>query len=178
MQLSAIFSALVSFVILAAASPTPRAIEQLSSKREELDTNSQRDLLEEGRKLDELETNSVTYISYVTRDGLVIPEGITKKREELDTGTIIYAWYDGPGGGDKKREELETNFVDHEPREELETNFVGYIGYNDRREELETNFVDYDAREELETNFVGYIGYNDRREELETNFVGYIGYND
>ncbi|KAG2346628.1 hypothetical protein BDR05DRAFT_997579 [Suillus weaverae] len=29
-----------------------------------------------------------------------------KKREELKTDFIIYAWYDGPGSGDKKREEL------------------------------------------------------------------------
>ncbi|KAG1810681.1 uncharacterized protein BJ212DRAFT_1484243 [Suillus subaureus] len=29
-----------------------------------------------------------------------------KKREELKSDFIIYAWYDGPGSGDKKRKEL------------------------------------------------------------------------
>ncbi|KAG1858911.1 hypothetical protein F4604DRAFT_1794009 [Suillus subluteus] len=45
MQLPVLLSALVSFVILAAASPTPGAISQISSKRENLDINFQRDLL-------------------------------------------------------------------------------------------------------------------------------------
>ncbi|KAG0697877.1 hypothetical protein DFH29DRAFT_129903 [Suillus ampliporus] len=72
MQLFLLFSALMSVVILATASPTPGAMAKRSSKREELGMNFfQRDDSEEG-----------------------------KKREELESNTIIYAWYDGPGGGD------------------------------------------------------------------------------
>ncbi|KAG2119350.1 hypothetical protein DEU56DRAFT_125834 [Suillus clintonianus] len=148
MQLSVLFSALISFVILAAAAPTPRAIsiEELSSKRKELDTNSQRDLLEEGRKPDQLETNSVTYISYVTLDGLVIPED--KKREELGTNNASYS----------PREELGTNNASYSPREELGTNNASYSP----REELGTNNASYSPREELGTNNASYSP----REEL------------
>ncbi|KAG1883785.1 hypothetical protein F4604DRAFT_263798 [Suillus subluteus] len=77
MQLSVLLSAFISLVILAAASPTPGAISKRPFKRDNLDTNFQRDPLEEG-----------------------------KKREELKSDFIIYAWYDGPGSGDKKRKEL------------------------------------------------------------------------
>ncbi|KAG1787737.1 uncharacterized protein HD556DRAFT_936293 [Suillus plorans] len=78
MQRHVLLSALISsFIILAAASPMPGAISKRSFERRELDTNFQRDLLEED-----------------------------KKREELKTDFIIYAWYDGPGTGDKKRKEL------------------------------------------------------------------------
>ncbi|KAG1787739.1 uncharacterized protein HD556DRAFT_1448422 [Suillus plorans] len=54
MQLSVLLSALISFVILAAASPTPGAISKRSFERRELDTNFQRDLLEEHNKRKEL----------------------------------------------------------------------------------------------------------------------------
>ncbi|KAG2130634.1 uncharacterized protein EDB93DRAFT_1255831 [Suillus bovinus] len=50
MQFSVLFSALISFVILAAASPTPGAISKRSFKRENLDINFPRDLLEETKK--------------------------------------------------------------------------------------------------------------------------------
>ncbi|KAG1860186.1 hypothetical protein DFJ58DRAFT_744583 [Suillus subalutaceus] len=64
MQLSVLFSAFVSFAILAAASPTPGAISKRSSKRENLDINFQRDLLEESVKREELESNLVGYVGY------------------------------------------------------------------------------------------------------------------
>ncbi|KAG2148197.1 uncharacterized protein EDB93DRAFT_1250264 [Suillus bovinus] len=79
MQLSILLGALVSFAILAAASLTPRAISKRAFEGETLGTDFQRDLQEE-----------------------------SKKREELKTDFIIYAWYDGPGSGEKKRKELET----------------------------------------------------------------------
>ncbi|KAG1804290.1 hypothetical protein EV424DRAFT_1544707 [Suillus variegatus] len=63
MQLSVLLSALISFVILAAASPTPGAISKRSferGERGELDTNFQRDLLEEHKKRKELGTGIVT----------------------------------------------------------------------------------------------------------------------
>lgn len=70
MQLSVLFSAFMSFVILAAASPALGAIsERSSTKRENLDINFQRDLLEES------------------------------KREELETDLVGYAGYDGGGDG-------------------------------------------------------------------------------
>ncbi|KAG1856577.1 hypothetical protein C8R48DRAFT_775979 [Suillus tomentosus] len=79
MQLSVFLSALISsFVILAAASPMPGAISKRSFERRErgeLDTNFQRDLIEED-----------------------------KKREELKTDFIIYAWYDGPGTGGPRKD--------------------------------------------------------------------------
>lgn len=78
MQLSVLLSALLSLVILAAASPTPGAISRRSFERDNLDTNFRRTLPEEG-----------------------------KKREELKSDFIIYSWYDGPGN-DKKRKELES----------------------------------------------------------------------
>ncbi|KAG1787740.1 uncharacterized protein HD556DRAFT_936243 [Suillus plorans] len=100
MQLSVLLSALISFVILTAASPTPGAISKRSFERRELDTNFQRDLLEEDKKRDS---------------------------EELDTDfNPYYAWYgSGTGGGgiiylsfihlriapfapDKRRKELES----------------------------------------------------------------------
>ncbi|KAG2031943.1 hypothetical protein BDR03DRAFT_971437, partial [Suillus americanus] len=62
MQLSVLFSALLSFVILAAASPTPGAISKRSSKRENLDINSQRDLLEERKEI----AYALSYLSYGT----------------------------------------------------------------------------------------------------------------
>ncbi|KAG1852835.1 hypothetical protein DFJ58DRAFT_399100 [Suillus subalutaceus] len=76
MQLSVLLSALISLVILTAASPTPGAISKRSFERDNLDTNFQRGALE------------------------------GKKREELKSDFVIYAWYDGPGSGDKKRKEL------------------------------------------------------------------------
>ncbi|KAG1740986.1 hypothetical protein EDB19DRAFT_2038991 [Suillus lakei] len=115
MQLSVLLSALVSVVVFVAASPTPGATSRSLSKREELDTKFERDLPEEGKKPNELETNLVLYADYGatgTGDGPVVAEGINKKRDELKTDFIIYAWYDGPGSGGKKREELETNFID------------------------------------------------------------------
>ncbi|KAG2073065.1 hypothetical protein BDR04DRAFT_1095545 [Suillus decipiens] len=89
MQLSVFLSVLVSLVVLVAASPVPGAISERSFKREKLDTNFQRDLLEED-----------------------------KKREELKTDFIIYAWYDGPGtGGDKKRKELGSSINYDDPEQ-------------------------------------------------------------
>ncbi|KAG1780750.1 hypothetical protein EV702DRAFT_1194231 [Suillus placidus] len=74
MQLSVFLSALISFVILAAASPMPEAISKRSSKRENLDINFQRDLLEEAKKREELEANLVAYIGY----GGDVPGGPSK----------------------------------------------------------------------------------------------------
>ncbi|KAG1860132.1 hypothetical protein DFJ58DRAFT_278661 [Suillus subalutaceus] len=63
MQLPVLLSALVSFVILAAASPTPGAISKLSSKRENLDISFQRDLL--GKSMErELATGLNDYSDY------------------------------------------------------------------------------------------------------------------
>ncbi|KAG2031944.1 hypothetical protein BDR03DRAFT_1015657 [Suillus americanus] len=61
MQLSVLFSAFLSFVVLAAASPTPGAISGRSYKRENLDISFQRDLLEESKKREELEEDVVQY---------------------------------------------------------------------------------------------------------------------
>ncbi|KAG2143207.1 hypothetical protein BD769DRAFT_1661650 [Suillus cothurnatus] len=77
MQLSVLLGALISLVFFAAASPMPGAISKRSFERENLDTNFQRDIQDE-----------------------------SKKRKELNSDFIIYAWYDGPGTGDKKRKEL------------------------------------------------------------------------
>ncbi|KAG1767494.1 hypothetical protein EV702DRAFT_1254504 [Suillus placidus] len=72
MQLSVLFSALVSFVILAAASPASGAISKCSSKRENLGINFQRDLQEESnlKKREELETDIMSYAaSYPQPEG-------------------------------------------------------------------------------------------------------------
>ncbi|KAG2038191.1 hypothetical protein BDR03DRAFT_1010122 [Suillus americanus] len=79
MQLSVLFSAFVSFAILAAASPTPGAISKRSSKRENLDINFQRDLL--GEKREELESNLVGYVDY---GGSGTSRAIEKREDEED----------------------------------------------------------------------------------------------
>ncbi|KAG2360662.1 hypothetical protein BDR07DRAFT_1486783 [Suillus spraguei] len=62
MQPYVLFSAFVSFIILATASPAPGTISKRSSKRENLGIIIQRDLLEESKKREELESDIVTYI--------------------------------------------------------------------------------------------------------------------
>ncbi|KAG2059411.1 hypothetical protein BDR06DRAFT_725087 [Suillus hirtellus] len=69
MQLSVLLSALISSFVILAAA-SPMPGAISKLERQELDRNFQRDLLEED-----------------------------KKREELKTDFIIYAWYDGPGTG-------------------------------------------------------------------------------
>ncbi|KAG1775331.1 hypothetical protein EV702DRAFT_1117930 [Suillus placidus] len=97
MQLSVLFGAPVSFVILAAASPAPGAISKRSSKRENLDINFQRDLLEESKKREELETEIMSYIGYAGEG----PGGPSEaKTRELQSGLDDYDQLD------KKRELL------------------------------------------------------------------------
>ncbi|KAG2070304.1 hypothetical protein BDR04DRAFT_1100220 [Suillus decipiens] len=133
MQLSVLFSALVSLVILATALPTPGATLKRSYKRE-------------SKKRDELETNLVGYIGYGGGSGA---SRAIKERDELESNLVGYIGYDdGPGGPDGVIEE----------RDELETNLVGYIGYGggraiEKREELDAGQNDYAVaakREELD----------------------------
>ncbi|KAG1788770.1 uncharacterized protein HD556DRAFT_1529835 [Suillus plorans] len=93
MQLSVLFSALISFVILAAASPTPEAFSKRSSKREKPGNNFQRDSLEESKKREELGTNLIEYINYYARDGSSSISGASEKREGLGTNLIEYIDY-------------------------------------------------------------------------------------
>ncbi|KAG1818757.1 uncharacterized protein BJ212DRAFT_1479735 [Suillus subaureus] len=106
MQLSVLFSAFVSFAILAAASPTQGAISKRSSKRENLDINFQRDLLEESEKRAELEANLVGYIDYGGGSG---PSEANEKREELEANLVGYVDYGGGGISEatEKREDEE-----------------------------------------------------------------------
>ncbi|KAG2126595.1 hypothetical protein DEU56DRAFT_982896 [Suillus clintonianus] len=98
MQLSVLFSALVSFVILAAASPTA---EKLSSKREELESK---------------------FVDYQEREELNIVVGTYHKREELEDKFVDYQEREELNvvvGTYREREELEDKFVDYQEREEL-----------------------------------------------------------
>ncbi|KAG1722526.1 hypothetical protein EDB19DRAFT_1724923 [Suillus lakei] len=110
MQLSVLLSALVSVVVFVAASPTPGATSGSPYKREELDTKFERDLPEEGKKSNELETSLVLYADYGatgTGDGPVVAEGINKKREDLGA---YFDLYKVGSSGDKKREDLGAYF--------------------------------------------------------------------
>ncbi|KAG1856580.1 hypothetical protein C8R48DRAFT_674985 [Suillus tomentosus] len=91
MQLSVLLSALISFVILATASPTPGAISKRSFEGNTLDTNFGRDLLVESKKRKELESR----IAYDDDD---VPSTGGKKRRELATH-LAYSDDDVPGGG-------------------------------------------------------------------------------
>ncbi|KAG2106562.1 uncharacterized protein F5147DRAFT_774842 [Suillus discolor] len=92
MQLSVLFTALVSFVILAAASPAaPGAISKRSFKRENLDINFERDLLKT-----DLDDSDQPYKREELMDGLDDYDQ-PDKREELMDGLDDY---DQP---DKKR---------------------------------------------------------------------------
>ncbi|KAG1814936.1 hypothetical protein EV424DRAFT_1541168 [Suillus variegatus] len=89
MQLSVLLTALVSFVILAAASPAaPGAISKRSFKRENLDINFERDLLKTGLE---------DYDQPDKREQLKTDYDQPDKREQLKTGLDDY---DQP---DKKR---------------------------------------------------------------------------
>ncbi|KAG1804293.1 hypothetical protein EV424DRAFT_308090 [Suillus variegatus] len=78
MQLSVLLSALISFVILATASPTPGAISKRSSELNTLDTYFRHDYLVESKKRKELESH-ITY-----NDDDVLSTG-GKKRNELES---------------------------------------------------------------------------------------------
>ncbi|KAG2335956.1 hypothetical protein BDR05DRAFT_1063742, partial [Suillus weaverae] len=118
MQLSVLFSALVSFVILAAASPTPaEAISKRSSKRELQTGLDDYDELDKKREL---------------QTGLDDYDELDKKRE-LQTGLDDYDELD-------KKRELQTGLDDYDEldkKRELQTGLDDYDEL-DKKRELQT----------------------------------------
>ncbi|KAG2086665.1 uncharacterized protein F5147DRAFT_75888 [Suillus discolor] len=78
MQLSVLLSALISFVILATASPTPGAISKRSFERNTLDTYFRGDLLVGSKKRKEL----ATHLAYSDDD---VPSTGGKECDELES---------------------------------------------------------------------------------------------
>ncbi|KAG1862394.1 hypothetical protein C8R48DRAFT_213473 [Suillus tomentosus] len=88
-----------------------------SAKRENPDNDFQRDLLQKDKKREELGTDLIEYIDYIT-DGSSSVSGASGKREELETNLIEYIDYitDGSSsvsGASGKREELGTNLIEY-----------------------------------------------------------------
>lgn len=108
MQRLVLLGALISLVVLAAASPTPGAISKRS--REHSCSYQQYHIHSDGPQctnqsskmklmallLLKVGHTSVTFVHCINP----FSPGHNEKREELMTDFIIYAWYDGPGTGD------------------------------------------------------------------------------
>ncbi|KAG2068950.1 hypothetical protein BDR04DRAFT_1119384 [Suillus decipiens] len=107
MQLSVLFSALVSLAILVTALPTPEAILKHSSNRENLDIDFQLHRSVEG-KLDEFEDGYLGYDEYGE-----VPEStsraIEERREELESELLGYTYigYIAGGGGSSTSRAIE-----------------------------------------------------------------------
>ncbi|KAG2068945.1 hypothetical protein BDR04DRAFT_728760 [Suillus decipiens] len=84
MQLSLLFSALVSLAILVTALPTPGAISKRSL---------------ESKKREELESNLVAYSQYTGDGGGSGISRAIEEREDLESNLVAYTGYAGDGGG-------------------------------------------------------------------------------
>ncbi|KAG2068501.1 hypothetical protein BDR04DRAFT_1143784 [Suillus decipiens] len=101
MQLSVLFSALVSLAIFVTALPTPEAISKRfleSKKRDESDANGDGGGSSTSRAIEEreeLESSLVARIGYTGDGGGSSISRATEEREELETNLMTYFNYGG-----------------------------------------------------------------------------------
>ncbi|KAG2361613.1 hypothetical protein BDR07DRAFT_1377098 [Suillus spraguei] len=98
MQLSVLFSALVSLAILVTALPAPGAISKRSSKRENLDIEFQFHDLVESKKRDGPDPNILGYLGYAKYGGDVPDSTSSKAIEERESDVMDDIGYGDDGG--------------------------------------------------------------------------------